>query len=134
MEINNTRKSSASEIQNIPNHALFRRTRVGNAFFGSGAGAAGAAEEAEADSEMEEERREDRRFGIMGGVGPGTDELRTDRSGTDGTSGACAIGDSDIGEPSAEELGECKGGCRRKSKWRKRGWRKRWYRSWTVWN
>jgi len=73
MEINNnTRKSSTSEIQNIPNHALFRRTRVGNAFFGSGAGAAGAAEEAGADSEMEEERREDRRFRIMGGVGPGT--------------------------------------------------------------
>ena len=61
MEINNNaRKSSASEIQNIPNHqsglhlnhALFRRTRAG-------AGAAGATEGAGADSEMEEERHQD---------------------------------------------------------------------------
>ena len=110
MEINNnTRKSSASEIQNIPNHALFHRIRVGNAFFGSGARAVGAAEEEEADLEMKQERYEDWRFQFMGGVGPGTDEVRTDRSGTVGTSGNCAIGDSDIGEPSAEELGECKG-------------------------
>jgi len=110
MEINNNaRKSSASEIQNIPNHhsgwhpnhALFRRTQVGNVFFRSEAGAAGAAEEAEAESEMEEERYEDWRLWIIRGVGPGTDG--TDRP--DRTSGNCTIiGDSDIGEP---EVGAC---------------------------
>jgi len=64
---------------------------------------------------MEEERREERRLRIIGELGPGIiGELEPGIIGeleprTNGASGACTVGNSDVGEASVEELAEGNG-------------------------